>query len=237
MDSQTSLLSILTKALTRPLRLLLFHPTIQITSLVSAFYYGVLYIVLTSFADLWTQHYHVSVELSGLHYIAVAGGELAGSQLGGLLMDAFYRRKTAPQSGRGDLDPEYRIPLALPGAFIAPLGLFIYGWTAHYGIHWAAVDAGIFLAMLGIQIRSMAAQAYVIDAYPEHTSSAMAATQFAGSLTAFLFPLFAPIMYNALGYGWGNSMLGLVGLGLGLPASGVLWVWGKGLRARGGLTE
>ncbi|KAF2272228.1 MFS general substrate transporter [Westerdykella ornata] len=237
MDSQTSLLSILTKALTRPLRLLLFHPIIQITSLVSAFYYGVLYIVLSSFADLWTQHYHFSVELSGLHYIACAAGEVAGSQLGGPLMDAFYRRTKARHPDREHLEPEHRIPLTFPGAFIAPLGLFLYGWTAHHRTHWIAVDAGIFLTTFGMQIRSMALQAYVIDAYPEHTSSAMAATQFASSLTAFLFPLFAPTMYNAMGYGWGNTMLGLMGLGLGVPVTGVLWVWGRGLRVRGGLTD
>jgi len=67
-----------------------------------------------------------------------------------------------------------------------------------------------------MQIAGMPLQAYVIDAYHEHTSSALAATQFLKSMTAFAFPLFAPRMYDVLGYGWGNSMLGFAGLGLGL---------------------
>lgn len=82
----------LSNALLRPLRLMLHHPVIQVGSLISAFYYGILYLLLSSFADLWTQHYQTSVELSGLHYIAVAGGEVAGSQLGGYILDALHRR-------------------------------------------------------------------------------------------------------------------------------------------------
>jgi hypothetical protein len=86
--------------------------------------------------------------------------------------------------------------------------------------------------MFGMQTSGMALQAYTIDAYPEHTSSAMAATQFLRSLTAFLFPLFTPYMYNALGYGWGNSAMGLASLVLGFLGPSVLWYWGAGLRKK-----
>jgi hypothetical protein len=226
-----SLPSILSQALSRPLRLLAFHPIIQITSVISAFYYGILYIVLSSFADLWTKQYNLSVELSGLHYIAIALGEIAGSQLGAPIMDGYYRRMKARQPNT-DLAPEHRIPLTLPGAVIGPLGLFIYGWAAQYGVHWVAVDIGVFVACVGMQIRGFAMQAYVMDAYVEHTSSAMAASQFLRSLTAFLFPLFAPIMYEKLGYGWGNSTMGFAGLVLGLPASLAMWYLGARLRQR-----
>jgi MFS family permease len=95
-----------------------------------------------------------------------------------------------------------------------------------------AVDIGIFIALFGLQTRGIAMQAYVMDAYSEHTSSAMAATQFLRSLTAFLFPLFAPIMYEKMGYGWGNSAIALTGLILGLPASLALWYFGGSLRRR-----
>lgn len=74
--------------------------------------------------------------------------------------------------------------------------------------------------------------AYVIDAYAEHTSSAMAAIQFVKSLTAFLFPLFAPSMYHALGYGWANSLMALVGATLAVPLPILIWKKGAQLRAR-----
>ncbi|KAH3938566.1 hypothetical protein HBI24_227890 [Parastagonospora nodorum] len=231
-----SVASVLSQALTRPLRLLLFHPIIQINALMSAFDYGILYIVLASFADLWVKQYKLSVELSGLHYLAVAFGEIAGSQLGAPILDRYYRRIKA-RHPEADPEPEHRIPLTIPGLFIAPIGLLLYGWSAQFHVHWVVVDIGIVIACFGAQIRGIPTSAYIMDAYPEHTSSALAAQQVLRSLAAFLFPLFTPIMYEKMGYGWGNSAMGLAELALCLPLSASLWYFGAGLRRRAQSTE
>ncbi|CAO2655467.1 Nn.00g105310.m01.CDS01 [Neocucurbitaria sp. VM-36] len=230
-----SLISIISRALSRPVRLLAFHPVIQITALISAVDYGILYIVLATFADLWTKQYNQSVEISGLHYIACALGEVAATQVGAPIIDRYYRRMQAhhPDS---ELAPEYRIPVSFPGALIASIGFIIYGWTAEYVVHWIAVDIGIFVALFGIQYAGMTISAYTMDAYRDHTSSALAATQFLRSLSAFLFPLFAPKLYNAMGYGWGNTAVGLLALLFGLTPL-VLWFWGAKLRLRAQSTE
>jgi MFS family permease len=232
MEEQKSLFSILATALSRPLQLLLFHPVIQIVSIIEGFHYGILYIVLSSFADLWTEHYHVPVDLSGLHYLAVALGEIAGSQLGGRILDAVHRRMRA-RSADGDTspEPEHRIPLMFPAYLIGYIGLLIYGWTAQHQVHWIAVDIGVFIACVGMQTGDMAMSAYMIDAYAEHTSSAAAATRFLQSLGAFLFPLFAPSMYRAMGYGWGNTALAGIGVVIGLPMVFILWKRGEQWRS------
>jgi MFS family permease len=228
LEKKKSIFSILANALSRPLQLLLFHPVIQIVSIISGFHYGILYIVLSSFADLWTQHYHVPVDLSGLHYLAVALGEIAGSQLGGKVLDAVHRRKKARSAdGNTPPEPEHRIPLMFPALLVGYIGLLIYGWTAQYHVHWIAVDIGVFITCVGMQVGGMASQAYLIDSYVEYTSSASAATSFLRSLSAFLFPLFAPSMYNAMGYGWGNTALAGVGIVVGLPMVFVLWKNGE----------
>jgi hypothetical protein len=210
--AERSLTTVLHRALSRPARLLMFHPIIQINALIEAFNYGVLYIVLASFADLWVKQYGMSVELSGLHYFAIAFGE-------------------------SDPEPEHRIPLTMPGLIIAPAGLLIYGWVAEYRVHWVAVDIGIIIACFGMQLRSIPMSAYVLDAYPEHIGSALAAKQFLRSLTAFLFPLFTPIMYEKMGYGWGNSTMALAAVVLGMPGSLALWYFGGVLRRRMPSTE
>lgn len=230
LHANKSAVRILGRALVRPVRLLVFHPIIQISSLISAFYYGILYIVLSTFSDLWIYQYHQSVEISGLHYIAVALGEIAGAQICGKMMDTLYHRLKA--RANGEHTPELRTPSSLPGALAGPLGLFLYGWAAQKRLHWAIVDLGAFITMVGMQITGMPLQAYIMEAYPEHTSSAGAASQFLRSLTAFLFPLFAPTMYKVLGYGWGNTTIALIGLVVGLPAPLVLWYYGARLRAR-----
>lgn len=227
---------ILHRALSRPLRLLMFHPIIQINAILAGFEYGILYIVLASFADLWVKQYHTSVELSGLHYLAIAFGEIAGSQIGAPLMDGYYRRVRA-RSPEGNPEPEHRIPLTIPGLLIAPIGLLLYGWAANFQVHWIVVDIGIFVACFGMQLQGIPMSAYVMDAYVEHTSSALAAQQFLRSMTAFLFPLFAPIMYEKMGYGWGNSAMALAGLVLAAPGSFILWYFGGTLRRRMFSTE
>lgn len=222
--------AVLGRALIRPLRLLVFHPIVQISSVIAAFDYGILYIVMSTFSQLWTRHYGQPVQLSGLHYMACALGEIVGSQITSRLMDGLYRRWTV--HWERPHTPEARLPTILFGAILGPLGLFMYGWVSQYRLHWAIVDLGIAIAMLGMQSNAMPLQAYVMESYPDHTSSASAATQFLRSLTAFLFPLFAPRMYHVLGYGWANSALAFGGLLLGVPAPFVLWFFGAKLRAR-----
>lgn len=229
-QGDTSLTKVLSQAMTRPLRLLAFHPIIQVAAIISAISYGLLYIVLSSFAELWVKHYGQSVEMSGLHYISCALGELLGSQLGAQLMDYCFH-KMERRAGGQHL-PEHRVPLMLTFAFVAPIGFIVYGWCAKYKVHWAWVDVAMCITMFGMQISGMPLQAYLMDAYPDHTSSAIAAEQFPRSLAAFLFPLFTPKMYASLGYGWGNSVMALAELALAVAAPILLWRYGATLRAR-----
>ncbi|KAK8061968.1 efflux pump [Apiospora phragmitis] len=174
---------------------------------ISAFQYGLLYIVLSTFSELWTKQY------------------------GHRLMDYMYHYMQQ-RLGRAEHSSELRVPLSYPGTVLGPLALFLCGWAAQHRLYWAVVDAGVFFALFGTQLQGLPLQAYLMDAYPEHTTSALAATQFLRSLTAFLFPLFALAMYGALGYAWGNSLLAFVALGFGVPAPLLLWHYGKRLREK-----
>lgn len=220
-------------ALTRPLRLVAFHPIVQIAAATSAFSYGLLYIILTTYAQLYLDIYNTSVETSGLHYLTLALGELVGSQVAGPLMDWYHRRRKARLSSElEEPAPEARIPLVLVPSLLVPAGLAIYGWAAVYRVHWAVVDLGAFIASFAGQMAGMPQQAYLIDAYPQHISSVMAATQFFRSMTAFSFPLFAPSMYSSVGYGWGNTILAFLALFIGVPAPFALWRYGAKLRGK-----
>lgn len=53
-----------------------------------AYNFGILYIVLSTFATLWTERYHQSVSVSGLHYIALALGYTLAAQVGARITDA-----------------------------------------------------------------------------------------------------------------------------------------------------
>ncbi|GAM85511.1 hypothetical protein ANO11243_035180 [Dothideomycetidae sp. 11243] len=230
LDEGQTVTAVLSRSLTRPVRLLLFHPIIQVISVLEAFLYGLLYIGLSTFANLWTQRYNESVATSGLHYFAFAIGELAAAEIGAPIMDVVFRRLKAKHNGQ--IQPEYRIPLLLPGLVITPIGYLIYGWTAQARAPWQVVDLGVLILAFGLQLLGTPLQAYIIDAYPDHAGSATAASQLLRSLAAFAFPLFAPKMYVSLGYGWGNTLLALLLVVLCGPAPMLLWKYGPGLRRR-----
>ena len=142
-----SSVAILKQALTRPLRLLAFHPLIQVSSLLTGFNYGIMYVTLSTFSHLWTKQYGQSIEISGLHYIACSLGEIAGAQIGGPLMDYVYKRQVTENRS-----PEARIPLMYPGIVLTWGGVLMYGWTAQSHAHWTVVDLGVFIMLFGMQL-------------------------------------------------------------------------------------
>ncbi|CZT43329.1 related to multidrug resistant protein [Rhynchosporium secalis] len=107
-------------------RLLAFHPIIQITALLEIFNYSLLYIVLSISSTLWIEHYGQSVEISGLHYIALSLGEVFGSQICGFFVDFFYRRQRALHPHLVE-SPEVRLPLMVLGLVMGYVFLLFYG--------------------------------------------------------------------------------------------------------------
>ena len=83
---------------------------------------------------------------------------------------------------------------------------------------------------MGIIVAYQCIQTYLVDSYTRFAASALAAAAFMRSLAGFGFPLFAPYMYSALDYGWGNSVLAFISIGFGIPAPIFLWKFGENLR-------
>ncbi|MCJ1290234.1 hypothetical protein MMC34_001770 [Xylographa carneopallida] len=218
-------------ALTRPVRLLWTQPALQLVSLFLALNFGILYITLSTFAALFTTQYDQSAATSGLHYIALVAGYTLAAQVGGRLTDQLWARLS--RKAGGATAPEYRVPLMVPGAVLLPAGLLWYGWAGAARAPWIVTDLGAAIFGCGVILGTQAMQVYVLDAYADYTASASAASQLLRSIFGFAFPIFAPQMYGALGYGWGNSLLAFVFLAVGVPAPVVLWRYGARLRAMG----
>lgn len=217
-------------AFERPFRLLFTQPIVQILALYIGYVYGVMYLVLASFPALWTQVYHESVEIGGLNYISLGLGFWLGTQIAAKTADRIYKSLKAKNNGVGR--SEFRVPLMVPGAILVPIGLFIYGWAAQYRVHWIVPNIGTAIFAAGNQLVFQCCQIYIVDAYTRYAASAIAATTVLRSLGGFAFPLFASAMYDALGYGWGNSVLAFAGIAIGFPAPVLLWWYGAELRRR-----
>ncbi|KAF8333792.1 MFS polyamine transporter [Amanita rubescens] len=220
---------IFAQAMTRPFALLAREPIIQLVSLYLAFIYGLLYLFLTSMPNIFMGVYHESLGISGLHYIALGIGLTLASQINARMLDKIYIYFKNRNGGVGE--PEFRLPSTIVGAVLLPIGLFISGWAAQAHVHWAVTDLGIMFVGAGIILVFQSTQTYVIDAFTLYAASALACVACFRSLAGFGFPLFAPAMYNALGYGKGNTILACISIALGWPAPCLFWIYGKRIRA------
>ncbi|KAL8892891.1 MAG: hypothetical protein Q9205_005556 [Flavoplaca limonia] len=225
-----SLVKVLENAVVRPFRLLGTQPIVQVMALYAAYLYGLMYLLLSTFPVLWTGQYHQSIGIAGLNYISLGVGFTLGAQILSPLNDRIYRILKKKNDGVGK--PEYRIPIMIPGSVLVPIGLFIYAWTAQYNTHWIGPNIGAAIFAAGAIAGFQSVQTYLVDAYTRFAASAIAAATVLRSLGGFGFPLFAPYMYDKLDYGWGNSLLGLLAIALGLPAPILLWTYGEKLRKR-----
>lgn len=223
----------------RPFRLLFYQPVMQIAALNIGLAFGVYTLTLSTFAQLWIDRYGQSKLSSSLHYISLTVGTTLATQVCGRGMDWIYQRLRERDGVAGDTGklppgkPEYRIPYMIPGMLLMPAGLFWYGWSAQYHYHWIVVDIGAAVFTMGSFIYSQAFNAYILDESKEFGASATAAVRVLSQILGFVFPIFAPKLYETLDYGWGNSLLAFIFIVLTLPVPLCLWVWGEKLRAIG----
>ncbi|EIW57767.1 MFS polyamine transporter [Trametes versicolor FP-101664 SS1] len=220
--------NIVTKALIRPFSLFYHEPIVQLLGLYMAFVYGTLYLFLTTIPGIFEGTYHQPVGIAGLHYFALGVGLTGASQLNARMLDRIYKYFQEKNGGVGK--PEYRLPSMVPGAFLLPAGLLITGWTARADVHWIAPDIGIALVGAGTILNFQSIQTYIIDTFTLHAASALAAATFFRSLAGFGFPLFAPAMYKALGYGKGDTILACFAIAVGVPAPFLFWTYGERIR-------
>lgn len=219
--------------LKRPVLILIRRPVIQLIGLVVAVNFGVYTLMLSTFASLWINRYNESEVVSSLNYFSFAIGMTIAAQAGGRTMDWIYHYLKTHNERQDHGKPEYRVPFMVPGAFLVPVGHFWYAWSAENSASWALVDIGAAIFTLGMSVMNQGLMAYQLDEFGECAASANAASRLLSYIFGFAFPIFAPQLYARLGYGWGNSLLAFVAIGICWPVPLILWIWGEKLRACG----
>lgn len=216
------------RAMSRPFKMLFASPIVLFLSLHMAIAYGYLYLLFTTFPTVFEGQYGFSPATVGLAYLGVGVGSLVGLLAMGLVSDrilAHYTRRS------GVMKPEYRLPPMAYGAPLIPIGLFWYGWAADRNVFWIVPIVGTALVGMGLLATFMPINTYIVDAFQTYAASALAATTVLRSIFGACLPLAGPKMYDALGLGWGNSLLGFVAL-LFLPMPFIFQKYGEILRTK-----
>lgn len=246
LDSGLSPWTILWMALIRPTKMLIFSPIILMLSLFVAVIYAYLYILFTTFAVVFEGQYGFSAGTVGLTYIGIGIGCVFGMALFGGISDRLMKKL----ANGGELKPEYRLlPMIWAGLFV-PIGMFWYGWSADQEVHYIVPIIGtsfIGFGMVGTIVsyshigttvssfnlppRQMPTTTYIVDAFEQYAASGIAANSVLRSVFAAVIPLFGRKLYEALGLGWGNSLLGFIALAL-CPIPWVFYRYGERIRKK-----
>jgi hypothetical protein len=126
-DTKESTRGALQRAIVRPIKLLIFSPIVTLLSVYSSLAFGFIYLLFTTFPDVFENQYGFSVELSGLSYLGVgigrfiahilAIGGISLSHISGMIVSLFvfgalndkgYNKLMLKNGGNGT--PEMRLP-------------------------------------------------------------------------------------------------------------------------------
>jgi MFS family permease len=132
--------------------------------------------------------------------------------------------------------PEYRLPLALLGTCLLPLAIAAYGWATYWHISPALLLLTVAVLGFTFSLGFLPLMAYVVDATGIYSASAMTGLIVTRCLMGTFLPLATDPLVDALGYGWGFSVL--AGLCLVLtPILGVVLRYGHWIRKRSKYTR
>lgn len=215
-------------ALIRPTKLLTRSPTVFFLSMYIALLYGVIYLMFTTIPLVFTNSYGWSPQLIGLAYLGLGIGMVLA--LSFLLKGNDADMSKLRKKNNDVYEPEMRLPRAVYSGCLIPISLLWYGWSAQKMAHWMVAIIGIPYG-LGMTALYVAAQNYLIDAFPAYAASAIASATFLRSLFGAFLPLAGPTMYEKLGFGWGNTVLGILAF-LMIPIPLVLYRYAKLIRER-----
>ena len=223
-----TLLESLRISLSRPWILLFREPIVFLLSIYMAIVYGTLYMLFAAFPIVYQVNRGWNQGVGGLSFLGLLVGMLCAI---GYIIPANNRYIQIQEKHGGIAPPEVRLPLAIVGSCVLPIGLFWFAWTNGKEIHWivsilagAPFGFGMILVFLG-------GMNYLIDAYTIFAASVLAASSVLRSCLGAAFPLFTTYMYDTLGIHWASSIPAFLALAC-LPFPILFYKYGHLIRAK-----
>jgi multidrug resistance protein len=137
-----------TRAIVRPMKMLMFSPIVLLLSIYTAFIFGYLYLFVTTFPRVFVEQYHFGTGSTGLTYLGLGIGCLFGLVLAGKGSDLLYKKLERSNNGEGK--PEFRLPILAISAPLIAISFFWYGWSAEAKVRWIIPILGTVFFGLGM---------------------------------------------------------------------------------------
>ncbi|KAK8129275.1 major facilitator superfamily transporter [Apiospora kogelbergensis] len=214
------------QSLLRPFQLLIWEPMCLCLCLFSAILLGTLYLFFGAFHLIFGAVYGFNLWQTGLAFLGILIGMLAAGATDPLWHRVYARLL---RENDGVPEPEFRLPPAVAGAVLVPVGLFMFAWTTFPWVHWMVPIVGSGIFGMGTLLVFTGIFTFLVDAYPKYAASAMAANAFTRCAFAAAFPLFGLQMYDRLGFQWGSSLIAFLTVAM-MPFPYLFFRYGRQIR-------
>ena len=214
----------------RPFIMLFREPMLFAVTLYMSFIYGCVYLLFAAYPIVFTQGHHMNAGASGLMFLPLFLGGVAGVIIYLLVFNPMYMKLVVQFSPR-PVPPEYRLDIALIAAPLYAISFFWFGWTSYPSISYFAPAFSGALSGFSIVLLFLALFNYIIDAYLMYAASALAISTVVRSAFGAGFPLFATQMYESLNPRIASTVLGAIAM-LMVPIPFVLKRYGAIVRRK-----
>ncbi|KAF4966071.1 hypothetical protein FSARC_6197 [Fusarium sarcochroum] len=222
------------RSLLRPFQLLIFEPMCLNLCVFTAILLGILYLFFGAFPLVFRTVYGFNLWQTGCTFLGILVGMLAAAALDPVwhrIRNNLIRKLSEETGIEYYSQPEFRLPSAIMGALIVPVGIFMFGWSCYPSVHWIVPIIGSAIFGAGVLLVFSGVFTFLVDAYPQYAASALAANAFVRCSFAAAFPLFGNQMFNKLNYHWASSLLAFLTLAM-MPFPYLFFRYGKRIRAK-----
>jgi len=212
----------------RPMQILIHDPAVLFAGIYTSLVYGIFYSFFEVFPLVYISIYDFNFGEMGLTFLSITVAVILAMVV---YCGYLYFILEPDIKANGLRPPEHRLIPALYAAFLLPVGLFMFGWTARRSVHWIVSVVGIGIYTFGVFTVLQCIFLYVPLTYPQYAASLFASNDFARSALAAGAIVFARPLYLNLGIGQGVSLLAAFTVACIGGIFG-LYFFGASLRAR-----
>ncbi|KAL7929306.1 major facilitator superfamily domain-containing protein [Trichoderma chlorosporum] len=227
-NERIHLSNVITKHLSRPLRMLFTEPIVSCVALYASFVYSLMFLMLEVFPIVFRQNRDFSPIVAGLPFLGLFVGVLLASCINIAFQPMYIK---AVQNNRGRAVPEARSPPMIIGGALFTIGMFWFGWTAKPSDSWVLPVVASSFISCGFTVVFQQCLNTLVDTFGSYAASATSANTILRSLLACALPMAARPMFLNMGVGPAATILGSISC-LALPVPFILIRYGLLLRKK-----
>ncbi|KAJ5902007.1 MFS general substrate transporter [Penicillium taxi] len=189
----------------RPVRLLFTEPIVFAVSIMGGTAMAIIYLFTEALPTIY-QAMGLSQEKSSLPFLAIGLGFLFN--IPGRILE--YQTANAYCKEKHSLSPEHKLKGLVFAAPALAAALWCFAWTIPpnvHNVHWIFSVISLLVVGYGRNEIAIVLTGYMANSYLSYSSSAFAANALMRSILSATFPLFAPMMFKALGANVSVSIL------------------------------